>query len=480
MARPEESMAAPQSDTSPTDAPAAAPDKKPAVASDKIDLAGTALSQEQDATKEFIDTVKTNQSKQQKLYDEALAMPRPEQPVFDKPEKSPKFQGTDALHAFGSIASMVGIFGSLLTRAPITSALNASAAAMQGIKKGDIEKFDNSMTEWKANMEYVNKVNDWKQKQWDMAHDLYKDNAAMLLQHAKIIGEQTQDALMVKTAKTGDVKMLIDQQKDQRDWGQKLKEYGLQVDKFADQQRHEKVEEQNKAAEIELKRAETQDNILPPQAVKYAADRYRLTGQLPPTGFGKAGVANRNAIMTEAANQSIQEGRSASDDVVKMLATKADASSLTTLTKMTDAATAFENTALENMKIVEKLMDKGAGTSAGPVFNRWLQAGRVATGDPDVAAFNAAIQTVSTEYAKIMQGATGNQALTEGMRAEAMTLLDKFGSPDQILATFNSTLRPDMENRKASLNGQLGTIKGRIGGKASPASDDGWGITPVN
>jgi hypothetical protein len=235
-------------------------------------------------------------------------------------------------------------------------------------------------------------------------------------------------------------------------------------------------------ADRRLKEGTVEADIdLSPDAIDTDARLYLLTGQMPSLGFGNAGTIQRAriAIQNRAGELAHAQGSSVADILAGRAEFKADTSSLAQLSKMADSAISFENTALANMKIVEQLMDAGAGTDAGPVINRWLQAGKVATGDPDVAAFNAAIMTAATEYAKVMSGSTGSQGSTDSARAEAQAIVSKLFSKAQIEATFNDTMRPDMENRKKSLEKQRAAIADRIrdipatgNTKAAPATEE--------
>lgn len=59
----------------------------------------------------------------------------------NQPEQNP-------LHQFGSLASMIGVFGSLFTKNGAVNALNASAAAMNAAKNNDKEAYDNAYKAW--------------------------------------------------------------------------------------------------------------------------------------------------------------------------------------------------------------------------------------------------------------------------------------------------------------------------------------------
>lgn len=148
--------------------------------------------------------------------------------------------------------------------------------------------------------------------------------------------------------------------------------------------------------------------------------------------------------------------------------TKSDASSLGNITKLFDASTAQEQSMKGAISQVTALMNKGAGTNAGPIINRWLQAGRKATGDADVAAFDTAIRTAANEYGKIISGATGAGGSTDASRAEASVMLDKFQTPAAILAQLG-VIQRDAGFKIKSYADQRDQINGRISGN-NPAA----------
>jgi hypothetical protein len=195
-------------------------------------------------------------------------------------------------------------------------------------------------------------------------------------------------------------------------------------------------------------------------AVDFEAKQLLLTGQMPAMGLASGDA--RMQIINRAGDLAAEQGHTVEDYIAGRAEWKADVSSVGQITKIADAVQGFENTALANMQTAERLMDKGAGTSLGPVVNRWLQAGKQATGDPDVAAFNTAMGTVSSEYGKIISGGSASIASTpEGAREEAAEWLNKLQSPEAIRAQF-AVARQDMANRKDSLFKQRDAITHRI------------------
>jgi len=134
------------------------------------------------------------------------------------------------------------------------------------------------------------------------------------------------------------------------------------------------------------------------------------------------------------------------------------ASSLKALDKQQQMVGAFEKTALANLDIALEYGMKVNNTQV-PVFNRWKNAGmKNVAGDEQIAAFNAATETFANEYAKIMSGATGSAAATEGARAEAQALLNSAMSWGQYKEVAN-VMRRDMTNRMLSFNKQKEELK---------------------
>lgn len=67
----------------------------------------------------------------------------------------PKPQNRDPLDTFGSSAGWIAAFGSLLTKHPLTTALTASAAAMDATKKSDQDAYKKSVEQWKENNQII-------------------------------------------------------------------------------------------------------------------------------------------------------------------------------------------------------------------------------------------------------------------------------------------------------------------------------------
>ncbi len=194
--------------------------------------------------------------------------------------------------------------------------------------------------------------------------------------------------------------------------------------------------------------------------VQYWGERVRRGEPLPAT-YRDAETKKR--IMVAAAHGAGIQGspHTAGEDLANKAALRSDTLSMGQLTKIADAAEAYENTALKNIEIVKQTMPKGIGLTGIPALDRWVQTGRVETGDPNVPPYQTALVTVANEYAKVMEGSTGSQAVTVSAREEAAKLLNQAQTKDQVTNVLGVMVK-DMENKKAAYKDQRKMISDRI------------------
>lgn len=213
-----------------------------------------------------------------------------------------------------------------------------------------------------------------------------------------------------------------------------------------------------------------EDAPMTPEIAHYWAQKINSGGTPPAFGNGTVGARNRRMVYDEAARIGMADGGTGSDQASREAAYKADSGSLGKLTAQRGAIKTFEDTTLKNADLALSLAAKGAGQTGSPIMNRWIQAGRkTILGDPDVAAFDAAIGTVADEYAKVMSGSTGGQGSTDSSRSEAYRRLNGTQSPAQLRAVI-ATMRTEMENRLKSLDDEISATRGRLGGKSGASA----------
>lgn len=99
---------------------------------------------------------------------------------------APEPHQSDPLNGFGSAATWLATFGSMLTRRPLTNALNATADVMDAHKTQDATNFKQKWDKWKAETEGA-----WKMAEWNQ--QLYKDAIGKTEAEQKITASSTKN-----------------------------------------------------------------------------------------------------------------------------------------------------------------------------------------------------------------------------------------------------------------------------------------------
>jgi hypothetical protein len=203
-------------------------------------------------------------------------------------------------------------------------------------------------------------------------------------------------------------------------------------------------------------------------ALTNAAWRQILLGDSGIRGYNKEAVAQRALIANNVAKIAKDAGVSPQELTTTSGRNKALQSSLTNLQKQSDvmqkSEQGFQNNLDQALQLSEKLTRSGS-----PVINKWLLGGRAAIGDPDVAAFDAAINAASVDYARIMSGQTGAGGTPISTAEEAKQLLRKELS-NQSLQAVADVLHRDIMGQQQAVDQQRQTIMSAMQafGKPSP------------
>lgn len=118
-------------------------------------------------------------------------------------EPPPEFKQTDPWQTFGGPASFLAMFGSLMTKHPLTSALNAGAGVIEARNKGDYEAYKTAFDKWKVNSDNAWKMADWEQSNLKNMYDRLKDKRADLSSEMEVWSKMTQDPTLDHMEKAG-------------------------------------------------------------------------------------------------------------------------------------------------------------------------------------------------------------------------------------------------------------------------------------
>lgn len=215
---------------------------------------------------------------------------------------------------------------------------------------------------------------------------------------------------------------------------------------------------------------EPEEAPLSDSAVKLQAGMYLKTGQMPPLGMGKSAHADRVKIMNEMDNIAKSLGLSADDIVSGTVSMKAASKGLEKATAIRSQVEGSEATVNKNAQLALSLAPKGGGPTGMPVLNRVIQhvRGQYA-GDPDVAAYEAAIGTVAEEYSKVMTTNTGTGGATsDTARKTAYERLSTASTLPQLRSVI-ATLQTEMQNRASSLRDVEEGLRSQVRGANSQA-----------
>ena len=477
---------------------------------------------EREAASEAATTSIKNESKAEDKTRAELeaSMPKPEDFGLGKddlkdlkPEKSPSYKPDNPLQDFGGVATLLGIFGGMLTRRPLVTSLDAASGAMNAYHQRNVEDYEKQVEEWKNNQEYIGKVLDWREKMYASADKKFQNDLAARTAARTEIAARTQDTLTLQNIAAGNEQHYYQTRMDTVKVLQQMQDtnarLNIEAGKLAEQMKHDRATEgattmpklAAKSAELRAEANELPDGDqskavliaqadaidsaiaktkgtespgqLTDDAAKFAAERILAGDPTATVGLARSGqnMAKIDNALTELAKE---RGVDAGKLLAAKLTIKADSTSLSSLTKMTDAAVSFEKTAEKNFTYARSIRPENP--NLGPWLNKWVMQGDTALGDPNIPAYVAAVMTGANEYAKIMAGSTGAQGSTVDSRREAADLFSPYLNTGQIDNVLK-VAKQDMSNREASLYGQIDSIKKRIAETASGGTSGSGGGT---
>ena len=225
---------------------------------------------------------------------EVQALKAPEKPdlkKFDQPFPEP-----DPIKGFGSWASALGILAGALTRQPLTSALNASAAAMKAIRATDLDRYAEAKASWKENTDLALKNADLEWKAYNAAFEKIDKgygpmwaalkeagatygNVAMQsetqLEHAQSLALRQQEA----TLRTREVQMALDERTRTLDQAiERARTDNPGWEKMTPQQKNAAVAKAGQDIAVGIKQAEMRPSpgmLKEEDVIRIAQDKFR-------------------------------------------------------------------------------------------------------------------------------------------------------------------------------------------------------------
>ena len=140
-----------------------------------------------------------------KKYDDAMAGVKPiEDPSLKDLPSAPNQKFQDPTQVLGSLGTVLAIFGSMKTRAPMTSALNSMAAAMKGFHQGDQEAIKLNTEKWQNDFKTALAQNQIEMQKYTTALEKNKFNMESAQGELRVLAVEMQDQQMHDAIASGD------------------------------------------------------------------------------------------------------------------------------------------------------------------------------------------------------------------------------------------------------------------------------------
>lgn len=246
---------------------------------------------------------------------------------------APEPTQSDPLNGFGSAATWLATFGSMLTRRPLTNALNATADVMEAHRNQDASDFKKKWDKWKAETD-----NAWKMSEWNQG--LYKDLIGKTEAEQKITASSTKNktlemAIQAKMAESyhRDFARQLKQGNEAKEKLRAFVENGVAKEKkrWIENGHSEADFDENKAylqkigeaKNIETGKEEAKaDKLKPsisPETADFAADVYLAGNQSALSNYGRGEKATANlSLIHDAVTRKAKEKGITGADLAKI------------------------------------------------------------------------------------------------------------------------------------------------------------------
>lgn len=222
-------------------------------------------------------------------------------------------------------------------------------------------------------------------------------------------------------------------------------------------QRSQELMERARLADTQQARKENDDVPLDPAAIAMLGEKLARDGQMPPMGLGKNATRNRDLVYNYAAK--VFPTLDLASQVAAVTAYKG---SLNVQQRALNQIEGYETNVLKNMRQMlteaKKIPDWGA-----PILNKPVREVALAFGSETIPGFRTAHGVVVPETAKILTGnpATLAGQLSDDARKEVAKLLPENYTYKQLYNAVQIIVN-DMDNRKTSIQEQIGKLQGLI------------------
>ena len=440
----------------------------------------------------------------------------------DTSAAQPKAPEPDPIQGFGSFASILGIIGSAVLKQPISTALNASAAAMKARNAQDWAAYEAHYREWKDQTDLAFKQAAWEQNHFNDALELMKtDQAAGLAKFSALATLTNNDAARI-ALESGDPKMMgeyagslarlseamntqairVQELKVRQDYYDWLKSGGKMGSSLGAMRAHvaqlraqaealppgdpQRVEIEASADRLDKEIGDEQaksDQPVEQTPAQRTATAAMVASGMPISqavpGWGKAATAARTQAKNDAIelikkqNPGIDDAAAGEVYANRQIEYAAGKSSETQLTKMLGATKQAVDQLDFNIDKAKEEMAKLKSSDLSPIINAIARGEAKWTGDPAYSGLFFYMNAVANESARIL---SGGQASAAQLHVGAMEEAQKWASINMTPASFNEvadSMKAEGAERLRTFNGAIKYQREQRGGGGGVSGGSG-------
>lgn len=408
----------------------------------------------------------------------AQAMP-PVPDLQPTPKYIPKELSQETMVNFGSLAMAFAALAGMRTRQPLTAAMNAAGAAMNGFSQGNIAQVKQDLEVFKAQSDSALASNRQMLAQYESILSNRRLTFAEKMAEYRMAADRYGDEISKTFLKVGSIDKLMQFYQHQLDAQNKFEQHVADM-----RQRYELAYAgmENRLQMVQDKNALTTPAELSPDALDNAAAFFILNGRMP-IGLSRIGPATLGMIQNRAAEMTQAAGFTPQDFAASGPIVKQKLGALLQLEKNRNAIQAYEAMLNKNIEVLKVLSEK-ITRSDSPAANRpilWMQQNM--QGDPDVAEYLFQVNIVATEIARTLNNPNLVGQLTDTARQEVEQVVSGRLTPAQ-MSNVLARAQADAHNRAASFDTQVKKLiseirdplnKGEMGEKPAQQPAPQWG-----
>lgn len=374
--------------------------------------------------------------------DKMAQVKMPEASFSKEVPKAPALEENNPLDAFKSYAPAFAVFGSLLTRKPLTAALNSAASAMQAHNQGSKDAYHQKLEKFKADMETFTKQHELETDEYRANVEKAKGDISLLTALNEATAHKFQDEHMLQTMASGQAGQMIDMIEKKTKLSQDSVKTLSQVDK------------QLKAGQPTLS----------PEAITMTAEQLARGDKTALTNLGRGAQSSANiiAVRNELAKMPGMTGDKLANMDLEFTKLQSEERTLGAQTaKIATAGREFDNIADQVLETSKKV-----SRTDYPSLNKVIESAEAGTGDKNIVDLYTAVLGATNTYARAINP---NGVARVADQEKALKALNAAYSEGQ-LETAILRLKKETEAARESPSFVQKGINEEMGGKKAKES----------